>query len=138
MSIRANVQSIFRTFLVFTNSQLEVLWIMDAKIEARSTVSRTNSTGEDSFLRSKKISAKDIVQGLTSFVRFDKEGNKEFVVVKCPKGQYCKNPNAEIRYQNKTGFKNPCSHLRTCLARVRTMCASFLFSNFNCYGFCPG
>ena len=96
---------------------------MDAKDEPPSSLSSTNSTEEDRFLRSKKISAKDIVQGLTSFVRIDKdgEGNKEFVVVKCPKGEYCKNPNGEIRYQNKTGFKNPCSHLRSCLARVRTM-----------------
>ena len=59
---------------------------MDAKDEARSSLSSTNSTEEDRFNRSKKISAKDIVQGLTSFVQIDKDGNKEFVVVKCPKG----------------------------------------------------
>ena len=101
---------------------------MDAKDEVRCSVSSTTSTGEDSLVRCKKVSAKDIVQGLTSFIRIDKEGRKDFVVVKCPKGQYCKNPNAEIRYQHKTGFKNPCSHLRSCLARVRRMC--FFVSSF--------
>ena len=61
---------------------------------------------------------------LTPFLRIEtveKGGEKkEFVIRKCPNGQYCKNgKHGEIRYQNKTGFKNPCSHLRSCLAKVR-------------------
>ena len=76
-------------------------------------------------------SAKDIDRSLTTFIRTEKEdrGGKtyEFIVVKCPKGQYCKNSNAEIRYQNKSGFKNPFSHLRSCLAQV---CRLYLYTTY--------
>ena len=96
-------------------------------VRASSESSTSGGTVAENVPRCKQVkaSAMDIVQALTSFIRIEKEdkadgtNSKEFVVLKCPNGQYCKNPNGEIRYQNKTGFKNPCSHLRSCLARVR-------------------
>ena len=102
---------------------------VDKNDNVRASIGSSTSSGQsENLVRCKQVkaSAMDIVQALTSFIRIEKEEKaggtkefKEFVVVKCPNGQYCKNPNGEIRYQNKTGFKNPCSHLRSCLARVR-------------------
>ena len=77
-------------------------------------------------------SAQEIVRSLTTFIRTEKEERNgktvEYIVVKCPKGQYCKNSNAEIRYQNKTGFKNPFSHLRSCLAQVCRLLTTYFCS----------
>ena len=100
---------------------------VDKNDNVRASIGSSTSSGtvSENVVRCKQVkaSAMDIVQALTSFIRIEKGdkagGTKEFVVVKCPNGKYCKNPNGEIRYQNKTGFKNPCSHLRSCLARVR-------------------
>ena len=85
--------------------------------------SSTDSSTKFHVLKS-QVSARDIVQTLTPFLRIETEEKdgvkKEFVIRKCPKGEYCKNgKKGEIRYQNKTGYKNPCSHLRSCLAKVR-------------------
>ena len=100
---------------------------VDKNDNVRASIASSTSSGTvtENLVRYKQVkaSAMDIVQALTSFIGIKKEekagGTKEFVVVKCPNGQYCKNQNGEIRYQNKTGFKNPCSDLRSCLARVR-------------------
>ena len=83
----------------------------------------TDSSTKDPLVK-RKVSAQDIVRTLTPFLRIESEEKdgvkKEFVIRKCPNGQYCKNgKHGEIRYQNKTGYKNPCSHLRSCLAKVR-------------------
>ena len=85
--------------------------------------SSTSTSAEKPKCKSTKgATARELVQTLTSFVRIEKEEirgeTKEFVIVKCPNGQYCKNSSGEIRYPNKSGFKNPLSHLRSCLAKV--------------------
>ena len=84
--------------------------------------SSSTSTTAEKPKSIKGPTARELVQTLTSFVRIEKEqirgATKEFVIVKCPNGQYCKNSSGEIRYPNKSGFKNPLSHLRSCLAKV--------------------
>ena len=69
-------------------------------------------------------SKKDIVVALAPLLRIKKHEiggvEKEYCIRKCPNGpSKCKNKNAEICYANKTGFKNPHSHLATCLFKVR-------------------
>ena len=64
---------------------------------------------------------KDIVLALAPFVcietKLNEKGkNVEYVVRECPNKKYCKNKNGRIKYQNKAGYKNPHSHLRSCLA----------------------
>ena len=65
----------------------------------------------------------DIVTALAPLLRIEKREvngtKKEYCVRKCPNGKNCKNKNGEIVYLNKTGFKNPHSHLQSCLAKVR-------------------
>ena len=84
--------------------------------------STTSGTADISKRYRTGTTARELVQTLTTFIRLEKEekdgASKEFVVVKCPNGQYCKNGNGEIRYPNKSGYKNPLSHLCSCLAKV--------------------
>lgn len=91
--------------------------------DSSAATSNFSSPPQDILKGGTRPTAKEVVQTLTSFVRIakdEKDGiSREFVVVKCPNGQYCKNTNAEIRYPNKSGYKNPYSHLRSCLAKVR-------------------
>ena len=65
----------------------------------------------------------DIVTALAPLLRIEKREvngtEKEYCVRKCPNGKNCKNKNGEIVYLNKTDFKNPHSHLQSCLAKVR-------------------
>ena len=101
---------------------------------SKSQTSFSPPTKESIVKRRKGPTAREIVQTLTSFVIIEKEENdgksKEFVVVKCPNGQYCKNGNGEIHYPNKSGYKNPSSHLWSCLAKVCIFCIeSFLVSH---------
>ena len=89
----------------------------------RSSAKSSIDLGNKDLVRC-KVSVKDIVCALVTFIRTETEEKdgvvKDFVIRKCPKGKYCKNSgNGEIRYQNKTGSKNPCLHLRSCLAKVR-------------------
>ena len=68
-------------------------------------------------------SKKDIVVALAPLLRIKKREiggvEKEYCIRKCPNGtSKCKNKNAEIFYANKTGFKNPHSHLATCVFKV--------------------
>ena len=44
----------------------------------------------------------------------------------CPNWKYCKNDGGLIRYQNKSGYKNPHLHLRTCVAKVSFIGIIFL------------
>ena len=86
--------------------------------------------GEDNGCSSiEKVSHKAIVQALAPFLRTEKRTvagvEKEYTVRKCPSGTNCKNVNAEIWYINKSGFKNPQSHLRTCLCKVRILYRHF-------------
>ena len=94
-----------------------------ATCDSSTASSKLSSPPQDILKGGIRPTAKDVVQTLTTFVRIVKEEKDstswEFVVVKCPNGQYCKNSNAEIRYPNKSGYKNPYSHLRSCLAKVR-------------------
>ena len=95
--------------------------------------SSTSPTVDKSKRCKKALTARELVQTLTTFIRLEKEekdgASKEFVVVKCPNGQYCKNGNGEIHYPNKSGYKNPLSHLRSCLAKVCLCFESFLASH---------
>ena len=89
---------------------------------SRESISSTATASTESKSPIKFATPRDLVKTLTSFVRIEtseKNGTtQEFVVVKCPNGQYCKNGNAEIRYPKNFGYKNPLSHLRSCLAKV--------------------
>ena len=96
----------------------------DVRLSIESSKSTCSSASATTNSKSslKGPTAKEIVLALTSFVRINKDEKdgttQEFVVVKCPNGQYCKSGNGEIRYPNKSGYKNPLSHLCSCLARV--------------------
>ena len=49
--------------------------------------------------------------------KVNEKGKKiEYVVHECPNKKYCKNKEGHITYQNKSGYKNPHSHLRSCIA----------------------
>ena len=89
---------------------------------SRESISSTATATTKPKFPLKNATPRDLVKTLTSFVRIEtdeKNGTtREFVVVKCPNGQYCKNGNAEIRYPKNFGYKNPLSHLRSCLAKV--------------------
>ena len=89
----------------------------------------TEIKGEDGFSQTEKVSHKAIVQALAPFLRTEKRTvagvEKEYTVRKCPSGTHCKNVNAEIRYISKSGFKNPQSHLRICLCKVRILYRHF-------------
>ena len=74
---------------------------------------------------SEGVGQKAIVQLLCTFVRleerstFKKDGAKpiKYEVRKCPHGVLCKNKDALISFQHKTGFCNPIKHLRTCIGK---------------------
>ena len=76
-------------------------------------------------------SHKDVVLALAPFVcteikRNAKGKDIEYVVRECPNRKYCKNDGGLIRYQNKSGYKNPHLHLRTCVAKVSFIGIIFL------------
>ena len=93
-----------------------------------SSKSKTSfSPPKESIVRRRKgPTTREIVPPLTTLVRIKKEEDngksKEFVVVKCPNGQYCKNGNGEIHYPDKSGYRTPSSHLRLCLTKVCIFC----------------
>ena len=89
-----------------------------------------NSKDQDAYsdnfknsLIKERPSLGDIVTALAPLLRIEKREvngtEKEYCVRKYPNGKNCKNKNGEIVYLNKTGFKNPHSHLQSCLAKVR-------------------
>ena len=76
------------------------------------------------------ISQKEIVCALAPLLRVEKKEvggvSKEYCIRKCPNGaSKCKNKNGEIVYANKTGYKNPHSHLATCLFKVSSTSIDF-------------
>ena len=78
---------------------------------------------EKGHILGETINQRDIVCALAPIIRIEKRevkgALKEYCVRKCPNGPTkCKNKNAEIVYGYKTGFKNPHSHLATCLFKV--------------------
>ena len=113
---------------------------MSFKNKLFSTPPSSSSIGEEGTIELKgedddrcsstqKVSHKAIVQALAPFLRTEKKTvagvEKEYTVRKCPSGTHCKNEKGEIWYINKSGFKNPQSHLRTCLCKVRILCGHF-------------
>ena len=76
-------------------------------------------------------SHKDVVLALAPFVCTEIKKNVkgkdvEYVVRECPNQKYCKNDGGLIRYQNKSGYKNPHLHLRMCVAKVSFISIIFL------------
>ena len=76
-------------------------------------------------------SHKDVVLALAPFVCTEIKKNAkgkdiEYVVRECPNRKYCRNEGGLIRYQNKSGYKNPHLHLRTCVAKVSFIGIIFL------------
>ena len=80
----------------------------------------------------------EIVLALTPFVRYetktDENGKtKQYVVRECPNKKYCKNEGGLIRFLNKSGYKNPHSHLRVCVAKVSTAVISHQYYTHDLY-----
>ena len=80
--------------------------------------------------RNKSPTKEEIVLALTPFVRYetktDEKGKtKKYMVRECPNKKYCKNEGGLIRFLNKSGYKNPHSHLRVCVAKVSTAVSSY-------------
>ena len=72
---------------------------------------------------------KAIVCSLAPLIRIEKRAHggvvKEFCVRKCPNGLCCKKVRGEINFLNKSGYKNPYSHLLSCLCKVSRKIALF-------------
>ena len=88
--------------------------------------------------RDKSPTKEEIVLALTPFVRYetktDKNGKtKQYVVRECPNKKYCKNEGGLIRFLNKSGYKNPHSHLRVCVAKVSTAVISHQYYTHDLY-----
>ena len=70
----------------------------------------------------KCFSQKAIVCALAPLIRIEKRALcgvvKEFCIRKCPNGLRCKKVRGEIDFLNKSGYKNPYSHLLSCLCKV--------------------
>ena len=97
-----------------------------ARVSSTSSIGSREEKSQSEKPEKKKgrPSQKDIVLALAPFLCIETSENEkgkkiEYVVRECPNKQYCKNKDGRIRYQNKSGYKNPHLHLRTCLARVR-------------------
>ena len=88
--------------------------------------------------RNKSPTKEQIVLALTPFVRYetktDENGKtKQYAVRECPNKKYCKNEGGLIRYLNKSGYKNPHSHLRVCVAKVSTAVISHQYYTHDLY-----
>ena len=99
---------------------------LNSKDKDKDSISNTlkNSlVSEQEYCVKANPSQRDIVTALAPLLWIKKREvngiEKEYCVRKCPNGKSCKNKNGEIVYLNKTGFKNPHSHLQSCLAKVR-------------------
>ena len=61
------------------------------------------------------LTNQEVVQLLCPFVKeemkhLDGKGKKMHLVYKCPNGDSCMNPNAEISFQKGSGYTNPFNH----------------------------
>ena len=93
------------------------------------------SEKEKGSILGETISQKDIVCALAPLLRTEKKKvggvSKEFCIRQCPnRAAKCKNKNGEIIHANKTGYKNPHSHLATCLFKVSSL--SIEFCSYKC------
>ena len=114
--------SSFLSIVPVTNLELQLDKRMDSPVLTKKSRVDSSISPADS----KKDSGptqKEIVLALAPFVCTETKRNAkgkdiQYVVRECPNREYCKNDGGLIRYQNKSGYKNPHLHLRTCVAKV--------------------
>ena len=78
----------------------------------------------------KSLSQKDIVFALAPLIRVEKRVHggieKDLCTRKWPNGLRCKKARGEIDFLNKSGYKNPYSHLLSCVCKVSMIFVSIV------------
>ena len=115
--------SSFLSIVPVTNLEVQLNKRMDSPVLTKKLRVDSSSISPGDTKKDSGPTQKEIVLALARFVCTETKRNAkgkdiQYVVRECPNREYCKNDGGLICYQNKSGYKNPHLHLRTCVAKV--------------------